>query len=179
MPIRGHGELDSSLLSASANGGLLPSCAAPRYVRAMRRWLWLVLTFAAPCEVFAATPGEINVDMAGFRSDRGRAYVALWRSAKHFPGTPPAGTATRVVVVLHGAARARFAAVEPGSFAITVFHDEDGDQELGENFLGIPNEGIGFSRNVRPRFRAPRYREAELVLQPSEHRTVEIEMLYL
>ncbi len=127
----------------------------------------------------ASSPGEIIVRMTGFRNDHGKAYVALWRAPERFPGTPPAGSPTRLVKVEHHSAEARFNDVAPGSFAVTVFHDEDGDSELKENFLGIPKEGIGFSRNVRPRFRAPRYREAELLLEPGEHEVVTIQMQYL
>jgi uncharacterized protein (DUF2141 family) len=127
----------------------------------------------------ATPPGSIAVTITGFRSDRGRAFVALWRSAEGFPGTPPASAPSRTVVIEHGRAHARFDNVDAGVFAITVFHDEDGDTELKESFFGIPKEGIGFSRDVRPRFRAPRFEEARLELSSGTLKLVPIKMLYL
>jgi len=144
------------------------------------RWLLVtILALALSPQAHAAAPGVVTVKMSGFRSDRGTAFVALWKSERGFPGTPPPDAPSRVVPIEHGKAHARFEGVFPGSFAITVFHDEDGDTELRENFFGIPKEGIGFSRNVRPRFRAPRFGEAAIVLRPAEEHVVEIKMLYL
>lgn len=153
----------------------------------MRHWklrelssaLFFLAAFCPQNASFAEAPGEVIVQMSGFHSDRGKAFVALWRTADHFPGVPPPDTPARVVPIVGRTAEARFTDVPPGSFAITVFHDEDGDAQLKENIVGVPKEGIGFSRNVKPRFRAPRYREAELALEPGEHEQVAIRMLYL
>jgi uncharacterized protein (DUF2141 family) len=117
--------------------------------------------------------------MSGFRSDRGRAYVALWRSAQGFPGKPPRDAPNQDVRIVKGRASASFDDVAAGSFAITVFHDEDGDTELKESLFGIPKEGIGFSRDVKPRFRAPRFDEAKLELAPGASLQVNIKLLYL
>lgn len=149
--------------------------------RSFARWIALGLALAGlgAAGAHASATGEVVVRMRGFRSDRGRAYVALWRKPEGFPGHPPPEAPSRVVPIGKSTAEARFEALAPGSFAVTVFHDENDDSELEENFLGIPREGVGFSRNVKPRFRAPRYREAELQLLPGERELVEIEMLYL
>lgn len=143
----------------------------------------LVIVLSAFCvgdaQAVPVEPGSIAVSMTGFRSDRGRAMVALWRDARGFPGTPPADAPSRGVVIESGRASARFENVAAGNFAITVFHDEDGDTELKENLFGIPKEGIGFSRNVRPRFSAPRFDEARLELSPGTLKLVPIKMIYL
>lgn len=47
-----------------------------------------------------------------------------------------------------------------GRYAIAVIHDEDGDGELGTNFLGIPREGVGLSNNPKSRFGPPRFSAA-------------------
>ncbi|MDB4975621.1 MAG: hypothetical protein JWN48_3962 [Myxococcaceae bacterium] len=132
----------------------------------------------------ASAPGRIEVRVTGLRNARGQVFVALWRSAKKFPGTPPKGTASRVVKVARDArgtplAEARFDEVPPGEFAITVFHDEDSDTELETNFIGIPREGIGFSRDARARIGAPDYEAAKLMLAPGEVEKLTITMWYL
>lgn len=150
------------------------------------RWLPSVSFVVMLCSLCAGDaravpvdPGSIAVTVTGFRSDRGTAMVALWRDARGFPGTPPADAPSRNVAISGGRASARFENVSPGSFAITVFHDEDGDTELRENFFGIPKEGIGFSRDVRPRFSAPRFEDAKLELSPGLMKRISIKMLYL
>lgn len=123
--------------------------------------------------------GQIQVKVVGLRNGRGQVLVALWRGPKNFPGTPPAGTATRIAKIRQGVSEAQFDDVMPGNFAITVFHDEDGDTELKTNFIGIPKEGIGFSRNPRVRFGAPDYEDAMLTLKPGEQTAVKISLQYL
>jgi len=125
-----------------------------------------------------AKTGEVQVKVTGFRNERGKVFVALWRGKKDFPGTPPAGSPTASVNIVKGVAQTKFVAVPPGTFAVTVFHDEDGDGELKTNFIGIPKEGIGFSRDARGRFGPPGWDAAKLTLEPGEVEPVNITMLY-
>ena len=139
----------------------------------------VVLFCVGHAQAVPAQRGSIAITMTGFRSDRGTAMVALWRNAKEFPAKPPEDAPSRSVPITNGRANARFEGVIAGDFAITVFHDEDGDGELKESMFGIPKEGIGFSRDVRPRFRAPRFEDAKLELAPGTTKRISIRMLYL
>ena len=42
-----------------------------------------------------------------------------------------------------------------GNYAISCFHDEDDNEVLTTNFLGIPKEPYGFSNNARGKFGPP------------------------
>lgn len=42
-----------------------------------------------------------------------------------------------------------------GTYFINYFHDADNNDAFGTNFLGIPNEGYGFSNNPNARFGPP------------------------
>lgn len=54
-----------------------------------------------------------------------------------------------VLVVVRG--------VPPGTYGVIAHHDADDDGDVNQNFIGIPTEGIGFSRGVRIRFSAPSF----------------------
>jgi uncharacterized protein (DUF2141 family) len=122
--------------------------------------------------------GQVLVKVSGFRSERGKVLVALWRGPKDFPGKPPAGSLTASVQIVKGVAEASFSDVPPGVFAVTVFHDEDGNGELKKSFIGIPKEGIGFSRDARARFGPPDWDACKLTLAPAEVKSLKITMLY-
>ena len=49
----------------------------------------------------------------------------------------------------------------PGPYAIRLFHDANGNDELDTNILGIPTEGYGFS-NDAGRFGPPSFEEAAI-----------------
>lgn len=50
----------------------------------------------------------------------------------------------------------------PGRYAVAVHHDANANGKMDSNFLGIPKEGYAVSNDARPKFRAPRFSEAEV-----------------
>ncbi len=62
-----------------------------------------------------------------------------------------------------------------GDYAISMYHDENSDDECNRNFLGIPKEGYAFSNNVKPKFSAPSFDECKFTL--SEDTSLAIKML--
>jgi uncharacterized protein (DUF2141 family) len=60
-----------------------------------------------------------------------------------------------------------FPGVEPGRYAISVMHDENGNGAFDRNFTGKPKEPWGVSNNVRPERRSPRFGEASVQIGES------------
>ncbi len=63
-----------------------------------------------------------------------------------------------------------FADLEPGEYAVKLYHDEDGDGALDTGFLGVPSEPYGFSNNARGRFGPASYEDARFTLAAGETR---------
>lgn len=54
-----------------------------------------------------------------------------------------------------------FERVPPGTYAVAAMHDEDGDEEMDEDALGLPSEGHCASRDAQEAgFGAPDWRDA-------------------
>ena len=66
----------------------------------------------------------------------------------------------------NGTLSCTFPELPPGAYAITCFHDINGNGELDTNLFGIPTEPYGVSNNVRPKFRAPRWDETRFEWKP-------------
>ncbi|HYW49903.1 MAG TPA: DUF2141 domain-containing protein [Gemmatimonadaceae bacterium] len=66
--------------------------------------------------------------------------------------------------------------VTPGTYAVAVHHDANANGRMDVNFLQIPKEGYGISNDPRPKFRAPRFDEARVIV--SRDTTVVIRMSY-
>jgi len=47
-----------------------------------------------------------------------------------------------------------------GTYAVSIFHDENSNNKLDSNFLGIPKEPYGFSNNPSTLFGPPSYENA-------------------
>ncbi len=62
-----------------------------------------------------------------------------------------------------------FKNIPNGTYAISALHDENENQELDKNFLGMPKEGYGFSNNIRPTFRAANFDESKFAVDGDEN----------
>ncbi len=67
--------------------------------------------------------------------------------------------------------------VAPGTYALSVIHDEDSNGRLNR-FLAIPREGFGFSRNPRIRMGPPRFEDVRFEVNTGEVRQ-DVRILYL
>lgn len=61
-----------------------------------------------------------------------------------------------------------------GKYAISVFHDENDDQRLNTNFMGIPKEDYGFSNNPNSTFGPPKFEKAAFKLNGKTSVTIEL-----
>ncbi|UZW56943.1 DUF2141 domain-containing protein [Sphingobium sp. JS3065] len=117
-----------------------------------------MMTAAAPPE--QAQP--LSLDVQGLRSAKGDFLICVTRQAAHFPDCrkDPDGRHFTVPVTSGDVALGR---MEPGTYAIAIIHDENGNGKL-DTFAGIPREGVGFSRNPAIRFGAPSFRSAQFAV---------------
>lgn len=105
------------------------------------------------------TTGTVVVIVTGVRNDRGLVSGGLYADSSVWTqrggevytcSTRPRG----------GTARCVMRGVAPGRYAFAFMHDEDGDGEIDRNLIGVPDEGYGFSNDVRPVLSAPSFDSA-------------------
>ena len=108
-----------------------------------------------------APEDAIHVQVQGLRSDRGQVVCALFATAQDFPKRPDRALARTSAQILAGRATCEFPRVPAGTYAISVFHDENGNGKLDTNWLGIPREGVGASNNPKPRMGPPKFAAAK------------------
>ena len=56
--------------------------------------------------------------------------------------------------------------MKPGTYAVAVVDDQNGDRKLNKDFFGIPKEGFGISKNptVSIQTGTPKFRDASFVV---------------
>ena len=124
----------------------------------------------------SAEPSFVDVSVAGLRSDRGTLRACMTRAPAHFPdcsGDPNAITSS----VPAGAKFIRFASVPQGNWALSVLHDENGNGKL-DKFLGVPKEGIAFSRNPTLLMGPPAFKSVSMAVGPDGVRA-QVKVQYL
>ncbi len=101
----------------------------------------------------------LSVHVTGLNSNSGTIRMALFSSKSGFPNEEFA-TAVRVINISAGGGSTMFQGLSAGSYAIAVYHDENGNERLDANLLGLPTEGYGFSNNARAALAPPRFSAA-------------------
>jgi len=127
------------------------------------------LEVAADADAVAvdATAGEgvtLSIKMTNFRSADGQVLIALFRGGDGFPSKPGNAYKTAITKISGSSASVEFAGLPAGEYAFSVLHDENGNNELDTNFLGIPKEGLGTSNNAKARMGPPKYRDAKFTV---------------
>lgn len=113
----------------------------------------------------AAPPAAVplTVRVGELDNERGRVAVALFASAEDFPDQKRA-LAGKLARIEKGRASVTFEAVPPGVYAVAVLHDENQNDKMDFNFLGMPREGYGFSNDASAPFGPPSFAAAAFKL---------------
>lgn len=114
------------------------------------------LAGAAFISIGAVGPASVEVGLTGLRNARGTLHLCMTKSPGHFPNCGDDPAAVKRSVPAAGAGQIGFSGIVPGSYALSVIHDENRNGRL-DTFVGIPREGFGFSRNPVIRFGPPRF----------------------
>jgi len=64
--------------------------------------------------------------------------------------------------------------IPSGTYALAVFHDENSNEKLDTNFMGIPKEPLGFSMAKMKTFGPPSFEECSFKLSGVRDITIEI-----
>jgi len=108
----------------------------------------------------AAAGNSIKVLVVGLHSNEGEVDCALFAGADGFPSDPSKAGKTAKSKIENGQAVCMFAGLVPGDYAVSVFHDENGNGKLDRNFIGMPKEGVGASNDAAGNFGPPKYDDA-------------------
>jgi len=105
---------------------------------------------------------DLTVKINELQKGKGHALIALYLGEEGYNSdeTYKAGK----VKVNNPSESFVFKDLPDGEYAIKMFQDENDNNQLDTNMMGIPNEGYGFSNNVGM-FGQPEYKKAKFVVK--------------
>ena len=143
--------------------------------------LFLTEIFALPGPLEAQTTGTttLTIHVTGARNAKGKIRVALFRDGKGFPNDASQAVRLQAADIDPQSLSAQivFADLRTGVYAVSVFHDENMNERLDKNFMGMPKEGYGASNNPKKKMGPPNFDEAKFQLSGTEQ-LVEIKLMY-
>lgn len=132
---------------------------------------------AVSASTAGATAGTLSIRMSGFRSADGQVLIAVYRGEDGFPSEPGKAWKTTVARISGDRASVDIAA-PPGEYAFAIVHDENGNNQMDTNWIGMPKEGLGTSNNAKGRMGPPKYRDAKFTIA-AEGVVQQIKIVYL
>lgn len=101
----------------------------------------------------------VSVEVSGIRSESGLLRMALYNNKNQFPNDPAESYYFEKKLMRDGIIKVVLIDIPPGTYAISVLDDEDGNDKMKFNLLRMPKEGYGFSNNIKPGLKHPPYEE--------------------
>ncbi len=127
----------------------------------------LLLTFTFQAQ------NTLEVTITGFSNNHGKAVVGLYDSENDFLNK---SFQSQQALIENNQVTVTFTNVPDGDYAISMFHDENDNDEL-DMFMGFyPKETYGCSNNAKGRFGPPKWQDAVFSLSGNQTKIIEINL---
>ena len=121
--------------------------------------LFSAVAFASFLIAGPASAARIIVTIDGLHNANGNLFVGLYASPNKFLHGNECDAVKRVRAST-GPITVAFDNLPPGTYAVGAYHDENGNDHLDTNLLGLPIEGYALSNGVRAVLSRPRFIDA-------------------
>ncbi len=101
---------------------------------------------------------DITVNISNLNSNTGKVYVSIFDSESNFLNK---GYKSLVTKIENKSCTVTFKNIPKGIYAISMYHDENDNNKMDSNFLGIPKEDYGCSNNARGFMGPPKWEDAK------------------
>lgn len=126
----------------------------------------------------ANSSSTLTIDVDGLRNREGQVCLSVFAASVGFPTKTANAVQSQCIKITDAPFKVTLRQLQPGSYAVAVLHDENNDRQANNNFLGIPEEGFGFSRNPAISFGPPKFADSVVPLTGSST-NIKIQLKYL
>lgn len=117
----------------------------------------------------AQQSSEVKVKIENIKHFEGSIKIALYNQEDHFLSKEIASDGKSIV---DSNLEFTFDGLPGGTYAISVFHDENDNGKLDTNLIGIPKEPYAFSNNAKGMFGPPSFEDCKFVVESPVHELV-------
>jgi uncharacterized protein (DUF2141 family) len=109
----------------------------------------------------AAPVGRLRIEVSNLHSDQGFVYCSAYAEpGDGFPTDPSKAKASVKAAIKDRRAVCEFTGLSPGVYAASMLHDENNNGKMDTNWMGIPAEGYGATRDAKGAFGPPKFKDA-------------------
>ncbi|MCJ8280589.1 MAG: DUF2141 domain-containing protein [Rivularia sp. ALOHA_DT_140] len=121
---------------------------------------------------------NLTVAIKGIKNQKGQICLRIYESKRGFPLGNSSKSKSRCMKITGNSLQQKFTDLKKGTYAVAVIDDQNGNNKLDRDFLGIPEEGFGISNNpiVSVKTGTPKFEKVSFSLK--QNQTIEIVMKY-
>jgi len=120
----------------------------------------------------------IRISIINLQNEKGHVLVSLFKDGTGYPDDATKAIRKIKLDISGRRAAVLFTGLPAGNYAVSILHDENDDQRMNKNTLGIPKEGYGFSNNVVGAFGPPSWSRASFTHKQGSLTVKEIRARY-
>jgi len=136
------------------------------------------LLFFLCTTLFVFGQNSLEITITNIEDDKGQILISLYNPDDDFPYHPSRHyDVEKTAYFKDGTIIYTIKDIPAGKYAVALLDDTNKNQDMDYNFVGIPQEGYGFSNNAKPRMLNPPYFE-DCTFQVDSAQNIEIKMKY-
>lgn len=121
----------------------------------------VLVTVLGSLNLFAQST-SLEVTVKNIKGTKGTIRIGLFTTESDFLKTAVKG---KVVDANGSEVKVVFEDLPAGEYAVSVIHDENGNEKLDTKAMGIPKEGFAFGNNAMGTFGPPSFDKAKVKLE--------------
>lgn len=114
---------------------------------------------------------DLTIEIKGIDNNKGKIYIAIYNSKETF-----LKKAKGIVADIKD--KKSFGIIEglkEGTYAVSLFHDENGNKKMDTKIFGIPKEPYGFSNDATGFMGPPKFEDVKFTINTNKTITITID----
>ena len=139
-----------------------------------------ILLLASMCFMPVVVSGQsaaLTIEITNIRFEKGWIRLGLYNHPDQFPVNPPRTFNFKKTSLKKEMMEIILDDIQPGTYAISLLDDENGNDQMDYRLFKLPGEGFGFSNNIKPGLKNPPYDHCSFRIPEGQSR-IRIEMQY-
>ena len=114
---------------------------------------------------------DLTIEVNGIKNNQGKIFIAIYDSEETF-----LNKASGIIAEIKDKkSTGIFKGLKKGTYAVSLFQDENNNQKMDTKIFGIPKEPYGFSNDASGFMGPPKFKDAKFNLDSNKKITVNID----
>ena len=122
---------------------------------------------------------NIHVMVTGVENSKGKLMLGVFTSNENFKEEKPVKKMSFSKTKFSNGKLSFSLSLEPGTYGLSVYDDENSNQKMDYNWVHIPVEGFGFSDFYLSGMSRPTFDDFKFTVKEGESKRITIKMRYL